>query len=167
MKPLLKSTFLGVALLATFASPLPATEFADVAQTRYKFAGLFHVFDATFRTQSVFAQEDPLGNFPKELEFEYARRISSEQLIEAAEKILVRNTPEATLAAIAPQINEINDAYQDVNRGDRYTLRYEPGVGTSLLRNDEFVWQTPGEKFQRVYFSIWLGPDSPFDLKPR
>ncbi len=141
-----------------------ASELKELATTRYKFGGLIHVFDATYRAPLDTAHLDPLDEFPKELEFEYARNIGSEQLIGVAEKILKKSVPSAKLAEIEFRIKALNAAYQDVGRGDRYTLRYEPGKGTSLLLNGTVLHETPGDDFHRIYFSIWLGPKSPFDL---
>ena len=48
-----------------------------------------------------------------------------------------------------------------------YTLRYDPTRSTTaLVKNGELVTEISGDKFQRIYFSIWLGPDSPFDFQP-
>ncbi len=142
------------------------TEFKELSSTRFKVSGIFHVFDATFRAPLEATSRDPLDEFPKELEFEYARKIGSEQLVGAADKILRKSISPAKLAEIGSQIEELNAAYRDVGRGDRYTLRYEPGKGTSLLLNGDVIHEVPGEDFHRIYFSIWLGPESPFNLRP-
>lgn len=142
-------------------------ELKELSSTRYKLSGLFHVFDATFRAPLDATNRDPLDEFPKELEFEYARKIGSEQLVGAAEKILRKSVPPAKLAEIESRIEALNAAYRDVGRGDRYTLRYEPGKGTSLLLNGTVLHETPGDDFHRIYFSIWLGQDSPFNLRPQ
>lgn len=156
-----------ILLIVSINSMGNTTEFKDLSSTRFKVSGLFHVFDATFRAPFDAINRDPLDEFPKELEFEYARKINSEQLVGAAEKILKKSIPSAKLAEIESQIEALNAAYRDVGRGDRYTLRYEPGQGTSLLLNGEVIHETPGDDFHRIYFSIWLGPESPFDLRPR
>ncbi len=143
------------------------TELKELSSTRYKFSGIFHVFDATFRGPLEAISRDPLDEFPKELEFEYVRKIGSEQLVGAADKILRKNVSPAELAKLESQIEELNAAYRDVGRGDRYTLRYEPGKGTSLLLNGDVIHEVPGDDFHRIYFSIWLGPESPFDLRPQ
>lgn len=146
---------------------IQATEFHDISAQEFRFAGLFKVFQATFRASPEANVQDPLGDFPKELEFVYARKLKREQLIEAADKILRKTYTESELQKIGPQIAAINEAYKDVRPGDRYALRYDPEKRTTaLLRNGQLVKETPGEDFQRIYFSIWLGPDSPFDFQP-
>lgn len=144
-----------------------ATEFRDIAAQDFRFAGIFKVFQATFRASSEANFQDPLGNFPKELEFVYARNLEREQLIEAADKILNKTYSESELQKIEDQIGAINEAYKDVRPGDRYTLRYDPDKQTTTLsKNGQLVTETPGKEFQRIYFSIWLGPESPFDFQP-
>jgi len=71
------------------------------------------------------------------------------------------------LNRIEEQIAAINDAYEDVDRGDRYTLRYDATRrARALVKIGELVTEIPGDEFQRIYFSIWLGPESPFDFQP-
>jgi|ETNmetMinimDraft_22_1059887.scaffolds.fasta_scaffold00224_14 hypothetical protein len=142
------------------------SELAKVGAIQYRHFGFIPVFDATFRAASDQLATDPLSEFPKELEFQYARKIPRKTLIQAAEKILRRNRSAEELDTIASRIEALNEAYQDVGPGDRYTLRYEPGLGTSLLRNGELERRIPGDDFHRIYFSIWLGPDAPFEFIP-
>jgi len=165
MKRLL--TVFGLVALTVMTAFAKTSELTDLSSIRYRASGIFHVFDATFRAPRNAADLDPLGEFPKELEFEYARKISGEQLIKAADRILEKSAPQDALAEVRPLIEALNAAYRDVGRGDRYTLRYEPGKGTSLLLNGELIHETPGDNFHRIYFSIWLGPDSPFNLRPQ
>lgn len=153
--------FLAGLLFATFCSA-NQSDLANVGVIQYRHFGLIPVFDATFRAPEPEQAIDPLGEFSKELEFQYARKIPCETLIEAAAKILRRNASPQELKTIDERIRALNDSYSDVGPGDRYTLRYEPGIGTSLLRNGELKHRIPGEDFHRIYFSIWLGPKAPF-----
>jgi len=165
MKPL----YFSVAILALALEGLMGntTELKELSSTRFKVSRIFHVFDATFRAPIDAISRDQLDEFPKELEFEYARKIGSEQLVGAADKILRKSVSPEELAKLESQIEELNAAYRDVGRGDRYTLRYDPGKGTSLLLNGDVIHEVPGGDFHRIYFSIWLGPESPFNLRPQ
>lgn len=159
---------LAFVLLAEVATCLEDSGDVEVvATTRYNVGGVFHVFDATFKAHPESARSNPLGDFPKSIEFTYARKIKSNQLIGAAENILKITLPESTLASIGERINKLNAAYDNVERGDTYTLQYHPKSGTTLLRNGKVVETIAGADFQRAYFSIWLGPDSPFGLSPK
>ncbi len=149
------------------AYSIQAIAFRDISAQEFRFAGLFKVFQATFRASPEANIQDPLAEFPKKLEFVYARKLKREQLIEAADKVLKNTYSDSDLNRVEEQIAAINDAYEDVDRGDRYTLRYDPTRrATALVKNGELVTEIPGDEFQRIYFSIWLGPESPFDFQP-
>ena len=111
-------------------------------------------YQATFRASSEANFQDPLGNFPKELEFVYARNLKREQLIEAADKILNKTYSESELQKIEDQIGAINEAYEDVRPGDRYTLRYDPDA-----TDDDSVeeWRTcNGNPWQRIPANLFF-----------
>jgi hypothetical protein len=56
----------------------------------------------------------------------------------------------------------INTFYEDVRKGDRYSLTYIPGRGTELKFNGETRGVVPGADFANIYFSIWLGQNHPY-----
>ena len=46
-------------------------------------------------------------------------------------------------------------------------MRYDPeSQSPALLKNGQLVTEPSGDEFQRIYFSIWLGPESPFGFQP-
>ena len=141
-------------------------ELPPVSQASYRYLGMIHLFDATFHAAPETMTDDPLADFPKSLEFEYHRKLTRSQLIAAADKILQKTFAPQELARIESQLAQINAAYQDVGKSDRYQLRYHPQQGTTLARNGQDVLTIPGAEFQRIYFAIWLGPRSPFAFKP-
>ena len=64
-------------------------------------------------------------------------------------------------AAIQPQIDQMLDSMQEkIRPGDSYTLSYEPGVGTHIMRGDETLSTIEGLAFKQALFGIWLS-DSP------
>ena len=64
-------------------------------------------------------------------------------------------------AAIRPQIDQMLDSMQEkIRPGDSYTLSYEPGVGTHIMRGDETLSTIEGLAFKQALFGIWLS-DSP------
>ncbi len=94
---------------------------------------------------------------PKHLEFLYQRAIPASRIVEAGEQILKRNTTPAEREAIAKELEIINQAYNNVRRGDRYALTFKPGHGTTLSRNGSAVLTIPGDQFAEIYFRIWFG----------
>jgi hypothetical protein len=63
------------------------------------------------------------------------------------------------MATIELRIKEINKLWRDFEPGERATLTYIPGRGTSLAINGEEQGVIEGEDFARMYFAIWLGKE--------
>jgi hypothetical protein len=102
----------------------------------------------------------------KSLEIEYFLDIGAERFGPAGDAVLARMHDEATLAPLRERIERLNAAYVDVRKGDRYTLTYAPGAGTTLAHNGRPLVTIDGADFAAVYFSIWLG-DDPVDARLR
>ena len=100
-----------------------------------------------------------LGEVPKRLIIRYSRLIKKEQIIAAAEKNLKSN-PKVSWERISPRVQQLNKYYENVKKGDEYTLTYIPGKGTSLELNGSQKTTIPGEDFARAYFGIWLSESS-------
>ena len=93
------------------AYSIQAIELRDIAGQEFRFAGIFKIFQATFRASPEADVQSPLGSFPKELEFVYARKVKREFLIEAADKVLRKTFSESELRGVKDEIAAINDAY--------------------------------------------------------
>ncbi len=131
-------------------SPLPLKGVANLEFLKFDmYTG------ALYAPESVKTYQDVLGDVPKALVLHYHRNIKVEWMNTAAEKIIKKNTA-VDYAKIEERVKQIGKAYQRVGKDDRYALVYEPGKGTSLYLNDQFIVQIPGEDFQRAYFGIWL-----------
>lgn len=121
---------------------------------------LIRVFDARFYLGvDVPADADPLGDVPKRLELKYAVSISADDFIASGDKALKATLSEDQLASIQDGVDAINKAYKDVSSGDRYTLTYIPGEGTTLALNDEVLTLIESAEFGQYYFHIWLGKE--------
>lgn len=110
---------------------------------------------ALYAPENVKTPAEVLGDVPKALVLHYQRNIKVDWMNTAANKIIKKN-PKVDFAKLQSRIDEIGRAYKKVEKDDRYALVYEPGKGTSLYLNDEFVIQIPGQDFQEAYFGIWL-----------
>ena len=110
------------------------------------------------------AQDNVLNDVPKRLDLHYFWDISAEKFGEAAAPYLEENVNPKTLAEIKERLEEINGLYQDVRKGDRYTLTYFPEKGTELALNGKGLGIIKGADFAKAYFSIWLGQ---YPLNPR
>ncbi len=97
---------------------------------------------------------------PKCLVIEYFRDIGGDRFAPAGEAVLERTFEPETLGALREPLDRLAEAYVDIEAGDRYTLCYAPGSGTTLAHNArELVTVGGGSRFAEVYFSIWLGPE--------
>lgn len=104
--------------------------------------------------------KDVLSDVPKRLELEYFWAIKGPDFGKKANEILKNSFPPETLSPIKPRIDQIHSQYRDVKPGDRYSLTYIPGTGTELALNQQKIVTIPGADFAKVYFAIWLGPES-------
>jgi hypothetical protein len=97
---------------------------------------------------------------PKQLVMRFVRSVSKEKLTEAWTDGFAKNAGDKR-EALAAGLATLNGAMTDVKKEDRITLTYLPesGVTVNVKGNDAAV--SPGDDFQRVLFSIWLGPNPP------
>jgi len=123
---------------------------------------IFKVYAAAFYQEAALGPVDALSDRPRHLEIHYLRNISRDAFIEAAEDMLAQQHSAAEIDSIRPGIQQINGLYQDVKTGDRYALTYTPGTGTELFFNGQSKGVIPGAAFARIYFSIWLGAEHPY-----
>jgi hypothetical protein len=171
----MKNTTLLVSILLTLAwaadarsVPFPETvTLGDVTLERKGVSQLtvgyvFKVYNAAFYQPAGTGPGDALADVPRHLEIDYLRNISREDFIQAADDMLTKQHAPEVIQSIQAGIDQINQWYQSVGKGDRYTLTYQPGVGTTLAFNGEVKGVVEGEEFARIYFSIWLGENNPY-----
>lgn len=86
--------------------------------------------------------------------------LTRKKLVEALDEGFDKSTGGNT-QAIQPQIDQMLSFMQDkIEPGSRYTLAYEPGVGTHIHRNGEKLTTIEGLAFKQALFGIWLS-DNP------
>lgn len=96
---------------------------------------------------------------PRRLVIHYFHDIRAEQIIAAAMTVLNRQLPRDRWNALSDRIERFHGWYGAVSDGDRYTLTYRPGAGTSLSLNGRQLGTINGADFARAYFGIWLAPE--------
>jgi hypothetical protein len=101
-----------------------------------------------------------LDDVPRRLELSYFWSIGASDFAGAAEQFLNQNLSNADFERIRSRVETLHNAYRDVRPSDRYSLVYEPGVGTTLSLNGEQLATIPGSDFAEAYFGIWLGTPS-------
>lgn len=129
-----------------------------LGEYRYVYRFFFKLYDVALYLSPGSTPGDVLkANTSYRLQFRYLREIDKSIILESADKMLRKNLSPAELEQIAERVNRINEAYRTVKDGDRSSLTYLPGIGTTLRINNESVVTIEGEDFARLYFKIWLG----------
>jgi hypothetical protein len=112
--------------------------------------------------------EDKSGDGPaiaasdktKQIVMKFVRSVGKEKLVEAWTEGFQKNAGDKA-AALAPALATLNGAMVDVKKGDVLAMTYAPGTGTTITVKGKDAAVIPGEDFQHVLFSIWLGANPP------
>ena len=108
--------------------------------------------------KKLLQSSDVLEDVPKHLVLEYFHPIEGRKFGPATIKSLEKNIDTETLSRLMPRVEYHNSLYVDVKPGDRYSLTYLPGEGTTLKLNGVEQGTIEGADFAAAIFSIWLGP---------
>ena len=96
----------------------------------------------------------------KQLVMKFVRSVGSEKLAEAWTEGFDKNAGDKR-AALASGLAKLNAAMTDVKKADLITLTYLPDTGVTVSVKGKDAAVIPGDDFQRVLFSIWLGANPP------
>lgn len=97
---------------------------------------------------------------PKRIVLKFVRSIGKEKLVETWTEGFDRNAGDRR-TALAPELAALNAAMTDVKKDDAITLTYLPDRGVGVAVGGKEAAVIPGDEFQRVLFSIWLGAKPP------
>jgi len=127
------------------------------------------VYDAALYTARVANEEEIIqGAVSKCLQLQYEVSLKQKDFIKAANKVLERQFTADQLEIVRDEINQLHAGYIDVKNGDQYILCYDSQESsTTLSHNDKELVRIYSQPFAKIYFSIWLGNDSPLDDKLR
>ena len=117
----------------------------------------FKVYDGAYYQSTRRPEKDPLSDVAKRLVLLYNRSLTAEQFRKSGNEFVRRNVSEEAYNQIEDRLRRLNEAYQDVEKGDIYALTYLPGKGTTLSLNGDPLVTVEGADFANAYFSIWLG----------
>jgi hypothetical protein len=131
-----------------------------------RYMGIFKLSVAGFYLPPEISSDLALTDVPRRLELEYLHAIKKEDFAESTRVWIRKNTSKEAFGRLKPQIERFNTFYEDVTPGDRYTLTYDPILGTTLALNGEVKGTTEGAEFSTALFSIWIG-DKPLSDKLR
>ncbi|MCB9772329.1 MAG: chalcone isomerase family protein [Candidatus Omnitrophica bacterium] len=122
----------------------------------------FRVVTVDLYIERGYGSDDVLSDVTKRLEVNYHVNIPKHELDRATVKGIEKNYSQDQMAALMPQIDQINSYYPDIKSGDQIAVTYVPGVGSQVELNGELRGVVPGSDFAKAFFSIWLG-DNPVD----
>jgi hypothetical protein len=97
---------------------------------------------------------------PKRLVMSFVRSVGKEKLSDAWSEGFEKNAG-GDAAEVASGLTALNGAMEDVKKGDAIVLTYLPGSGTTVTVKGKEAATIPGEAFQKVLFSVWLGAHPP------
>lgn len=123
------------------------------------------VYDASlFGSENAMRKNILSSTVSKCLHLAYEVDIEKSIIVESATAILSRQFPQEVLARFDRDIDQLHQSYQDVQKGDRYTLCYDRDTSiTTLAFNDAEVVSVTSPGFAEIYLSIWLGETEPLD----
>jgi Chalcone isomerase-like len=157
------------AVLAPTASamPLPPEVAAELPGARLLGSGRLrwfglHVYDARLWAGAdapAGAARAEFTRFPLALELEYARALPGARI---AERSLEEMRRGGQLAAAQEQawLAFMRQHFPDVEAGDRITGVQRPSELSRFHVNGNFVAERRDADFMRLFFGIWLGPQS-------
>lgn len=98
-----------------------------------------------------------LNDIPRHLVLEYKVAISADDFARATTTKIKESVSQDEYNQLSSRIEQLNNLYEDVNPGDRYSLTYHPDSGTQLLLNGNRLGAVDGADFSKALFSIWIG----------
>ena len=91
-------------------------------------------------------------------------KVGKDKIIEGWNEGFFNNSQEK-LSELKAGIDQFNGYFSnDLVKGDRIDLFYQPEVGTSVTINNKKLGVIPGKDFMQALWAIWLG-DNPADSK--
>ncbi|NIA20161.1 MAG: hypothetical protein GWP07_07015 [Xanthomonadaceae bacterium] len=111
------------------------------------------------------ATEAITADVPKEIVMAFVyHKVGKEKIIEGWNEGFFNNSQEK-LSELKAGIDQFNGYFtNDLVKGDRIDLFYQPEVGTSVTINNKKLGVIPGKDFMQALWAIWLG-DNPADSK--
>lgn len=138
--------------------PAGQTELHLTGVAVLKWALLFDVYAGALYLPDGVDGEKWTDDVPKRLELFYFRDFKAEDFSSSSDKLLRESLAAEEYQSLAARLQEFYKLFRDIKSGDRYSLTYQPDIGTQLRLNGELLGGVPGADFAVAYFGIWLGP---------
>lgn len=92
----------------------------------------------------------------RRVEMVMMRDLGRGKITEAVEAGFEKNN-EARMPALKARLDRFNSGIADLKEGDRLTITYAPGRGTTLSSRSGKTMTIEGKDFADALFSVWLG----------
>jgi hypothetical protein len=93
---------------------------------------------------------------PRHLELHFIRDVDRKEITDAWTDGFKKNSGDK-FASLSSDVHTLNEAMTDLPSGSQLTFSYQPGVGTTVLINDEERAVIQGADFASGLIAIWLG----------
>ena len=155
-------------LFSLILSPAYSSQVSDMelhGEGKAYYLKFIKVYDAALYTQEPASEVEILqGDVSKCLLLQYDVSLKQKDFIKAADTVLNRQFSAEQLEEVRDEIDTLHAAYKDVKDGDYYTLCYDSvESSTALSHNGVEVVRIVSKPFATMYFSIWIGEESPLD----
>jgi Chalcone isomerase-like len=129
----------------------------SVGATRLRVFG-FQIYDARLWAQPNF-EAQAYTNSPFALEINYLRKFDNNAVAERSIQEM-RKLGSMTEAQAAQWLAKMRKIFPDIVKGDRLVGIHNPGVGAVFTFNGKPVGEIKDPDFARLFFGIWLSPQS-------
>lgn len=148
---------LSLSFVLVFSSAQAMPELQKVGEGSFRYL-LWNLYEARlFSEQGEF--NDYQQSTPLLLELTYQRSITKQQFIDATidQWQHLGHSSEDQQQQWAEQLQDI---WQDVNKGDRLAALLQPDMSVEFFMNDEPTGRIEDSAFGPAFFDIWLHPDT-------
>ena len=133
------------------------------AKGEVRYMKFIKVYDISLHSPTEVSAKTILEpNVSKCLKLNYAVNLSADKLRLATEKILQRQHPSNYLNKIKQPLEQLQQAYRPIKKGDEYQLCYNGR--TQMLRldlNKKLLIEMRSVELAKAYMSIWLSHNKP------
>ena len=140
---------------AELQSALPQVQ--PAGSTRLTFWG-FEIYDASLWVQPGF-RASAWRDAPFALELRYLRSFDGDDIAQRSLDEMRKASPLSDVQARS-WLDQMKNAFPDVQKGDRLVGLYRPGAGAQFFYNGKPTAAVADPVFAQRFFGIWLGSQS-------
>jgi hypothetical protein len=118
----------------------------------------FEVYDAKLWARAGFSSAQYVRH-PFALELSYLRGLKGEAIAQRSLDEMKRQGPISD-SQVQTWLKAMQTLFPDVQKGDRIVGVNKPEQGAEFWVNDRLVGQVPDPQFAKLFFGIWLSPQT-------